>query len=178
MCFLPWILAAHLMLSFGLEETPLMKALPYYGSEEVVQKMITEGKAGSLEPGAGFDGPIHYTISRLHSSTKLIPILNQLIDAGANPNEFDALGPPLLDAAFANNTEAIKLLAKRGANVDRQSCYGETALMKASLLGHAEALIELLNSGANKDIRGRDGKTALDVAKTERIKGLLNGTEH
>jgi ankyrin repeat protein len=178
MCFLPWTLAAHLILSFGSEETPLMKELLYYGSEVVIQKMIAEGKAGSLEPDAGYDGPLHYTIPSLRNSTKFMPILNQLIDAGADVNEFDILGPPLLDAAFANDTEVIKFLIKRGADVDRQNCYGETALMKASEVGRAEALIELLNSGANKNIRSRDGTIALDKAKTERIKGLLNGTQH
>jgi ankyrin repeat protein len=71
---------------------------------------------------------------------------------------------PLILAAWRGNTSLVRLLIKRGANVNAQDIGGRTALMYASNKVMVKAL---LDAGADKTIRSNDGKTALDFAKTD-----------
>ena len=74
----------------------------------------------------------------------------RFLDEGASPN-----GVRLVDGASAvyiaswhGHAEIIRLLADRGAELDR-SCNNKSPLYMACVLGHLEAARELLRAGAN-----------------------------
>lgn len=104
-----------------------------------------------------------------------IPVIQALLDAGANPNlpdETDDGLPgtsPLMQAAstfFATNRpDMVRLLIQRGANVNQQDAEGKTALMHA--LGYSDlgVITALIEAGADLNIRDRDGNTALMQAE-------------
>lgn len=64
---------------------------------------------------------------------------------------------------------AVKLLLRRGANVDRQTTeMGSTALHRAAVAGHAAVVRLLLDAGADVSIRDCDGLTALERVARQR----------
>ena len=67
----------------------------------------------------------------------------------------------LINAAWRGNISLVKLLIRRGANVNAQDSGGQTALMYASNKVMVKAL---LDAGADKTMKSKDGKTALDFA--------------
>jgi hypothetical protein len=69
--------------------------------------------------------------------------------------------------------ESVRLLLKRGADVNAQDEYGETALMKACRRGHNDIIRELLKAGANRSIKDREGHVALDLALPDETKRLF-----
>lgn len=55
---------------------------------------------------------------------------------------------PLLDASLHGQTETVKILVERGADINAKDKWGHTALMNAERFGHT-AIIQLLkNAGA------------------------------
>ena len=85
---------------------------------------------------------------------------------------------PLGWAALNGQTEAVKLLLEKGANIHNRHRDGSTALHGAAFLGHIDTVKLLLEKGADIDIRKHDGMTALDAANidwnlTEFVIGLL-----
>ncbi len=68
-------------------------------------------------------------------------------------------------AAEKGHDQVIKLLAKRGANLESKSNTGRTPLMLAAKEGKSSAVKLLLELGANIDARGSFGKTAMSEAK-------------
>ena len=61
----------------------------------------------------------------------------------------------------------VRLLLDRGANVNIQNNYGQTALIVASRKGRIDIVESLLDSGADPNIRNNDGGTALMIAERE-----------
>ncbi|ELU16659.1 hypothetical protein CAPTEDRAFT_124313, partial [Capitella teleta] len=60
-------------------------------------------------------------------------------------NEEDKFGStPLHYAAFANNTDATKLLLGEGCDKDKKDCRGRTACELAELLGYGD-IVQLLS---------------------------------
>jgi ankyrin repeat protein len=101
-----------------------------------------------------------------------IPVIQALLDAGADPNLSDetddglAANSPLMEAAstfFATNrAEMVRLLLKWGANINQQDATGNTALMCAidcSDMDVFEALVTA--AGVDLDIKDNEGNTAL-----------------
>ncbi len=81
----------------------------------------------------------------------------------------DAVDPvqgvtPLISAALTDQTEAIELLIRRGANVNGLSNDGGTALHAAAFLGHENAVELLVRNGAKVNAKNNRGNTPLDVA--------------
>lgn len=86
--------------------------------------------------------------------------------------------PPLGWAAIRGQTEAVKLLLEKGANINNKHRDGSTALHGAAFLGRVETVKLLLEKGADINIRKNDGMTPMDVAQidwglTEFVVGLL-----
>ena len=85
----------------------------------------------------------------------------------------------LLAAARSGDTEAVRALLKRGANLEAQDKDGKTPLLWAAERGHTEIVRLLLAQGANREARDREGLTAYDLAllssegKHEAILNLL-----
>ena len=69
---------------------------------------------------------------------------------------------PLMYAAAAGSTEAMKLLLDRGANPNAKNAFGATALMWAS--GDIDKVRLLLSKGANVNARSDFGRTPLMLA--------------
>jgi hypothetical protein len=78
----------------------------------------------------------------------------------------DAQGlTPLINAASAGQTEAIKSLLARGAGVDATGADGRTALIAAVQSGRMEVVEALIAAGANLNLGSRGTGTALNVAE-------------
>jgi hypothetical protein len=71
---------------------------------------------------------------------------------------------PLTAAAESCNTEMVKLLLKKGADVNSRENCGESALFLASVNGCVETVRELLEKGANPNIEDNVGLTPLTAA--------------
>lgn len=93
--------------------------------------------------------------------------LRMLLDAGADPNvDFFARGTGANSlvqmGALDNRPECIRLLVDRGADVNRQSDRGKTALHFAVERRNIDAVRTLLSIGADPNLARRDGVTPLD----------------
>lgn len=80
---------------------------------------------------------------------------------------------PIVTAAMAGQSNAVRLLLENGANVDGKSRGGQTALTAAAFNGHRETVELLISKGA--DINSEfDGCTALGFAKLRRHAEVVN----
>jgi CubicO group peptidase (beta-lactamase class C family) len=70
-------------------------------------------------------------------------------------------------AAWFNRPEAVRLLVKKGANIDAQNATGFTALHHAAEAGSLEAAKVLLELGANTDITNRAGNNPKQTALSQ-----------
>ena len=84
--------------------------------------------------------------------------LAALLEAGADPTLMTAGAPPILSAARTGNVEAVRVLARHGADVNaKETLRGQTALMWAAAEDHpavAQALIDLgadVNASSDSD---------------------------
>uniref|UniRef100_A0A2K5BZG3 Double zinc ribbon and ankyrin repeat-containing protein 1 n=1 Tax=Aotus nancymaae TaxID=37293 RepID=A0A2K5BZG3_AOTNA len=97
-----------------------------------------------------------------------VPVIEQLLDEGADPNCCDEDNRPVITVAVMNkHHEAIPVLVQRGADIDQQwGPLRNTALHEATLLGLGgrESIATLL--GCNASIRKKNarGQTAYDLA--------------
>lgn len=81
--------------------------------------------------------------------------------------------PAIICAADYGQTEIIKYLVKKGADVNIKDEYGITPLLAAIWEGHANAVNLLLSEGANKNLKSPGNKSYVDEAPNEAIKKLL-----
>jgi len=70
----------------------------------------------------------------------------------------------LIHAAEKGDTETVKMLLNKGADVNAKDKDGETALMYAAQKGHTEIVEILLINGADINAKDKDGNTALILA--------------
>ena len=68
---------------------------------------------------------------------------------------------PLMRAALDGNTEEVKELINRGADINQRDDNGRTALMFAAINTHYETMKVLLESGADVNAVSKIGGTAL-----------------
>ncbi len=92
--------------------------------------------------------------------------VNELISQGVDVNAmFDMTGDtPLTAAADKGNTEMVRLLISKGADLEAWS-LGGTALMRAANEGRAEVVKLLIESGADVNAMTRGGESALSLAE-------------
>ncbi len=74
------------------------------------------------------------------------------------------VGLALVRAAHENNSQIVRFLLERGADVNATSNYAGTALMSASEEGHLAVVRLLIEHGADVNARDRFGSTALMFA--------------
>jgi ankyrin repeat protein len=98
-----------------------------------------------------------------------VAVVKFLLDAGAN---MEAKNHPqetaLTSAASSPNQgafEVVKLLLKRGSEVNVKSKNGWTPLMVACRMDRKEIVILLLEAGAEVNVRSEAGDTPLGIAK-------------
>ena len=77
-------------------------------------------------------------------------------------------------ASLRGQTEVVKMLLEKGADVNAKNTKGWTALMIASLRGQTEVVKNLLEKGADVNAKDEDGKSALKHAINNEIIKLLN----
>jgi hypothetical protein len=99
--------------------------------------------------------------------------------AGADPNECDPLGVPIIcDAASRGDVDALALLLDRGVDIE-SSCAGTTPLIYAANAGHEHAIRFLLARGADRHATNDEGYTAAGrvPASDEELVALLRADE-
>ncbi len=87
--------------------------------------------------------------------------------------------PVLFAAIYGGNSDILKLLLAKGANLDTKGKHRESPLFAASYIGNSYALRILMEKGVDVNERGLYGESALHWAtvkgNTEAVRFLLKG---
>jgi len=108
------------------------------------------------------------------------PVVNLLVDLGANLEARDSLGrTPLIQAAIAGNSAVVAVLLAAGADADAaETRHRITALHLAAFSDRREIIDTLLGYGADVDAADSQGETPLFWAvgrgHTQTIARLIN----
>ena len=97
-------------------------------------------------------------------SYRTTPMDNKMLTEDMTCQEYARLfigATPLMMAAHFNHIEVVRLFITKGAVVDHQDNYGQTALIKATKARSHEVTKLLVEKGANLEIKDKDGSTAL-----------------
>lgn len=113
--------------------------------------------------------PLSYAVRSGSRKRGHVPVLQLLLQHGANPNvSVSCRLTPLMYAVERGDVKAVELLLAHKANVNATTHEGHTALMGASILGSTEIVSLLLKHGADVNAKTRDGQTALTLAAANR----------
>ncbi|XP_062519607.1 ankyrin homolog [Corticium candelabrum] len=86
--------------------------------------------------------------------------VDRLLSQGASPNGW----PVLVIACLRRYNSVCKLLVKRGADMNKSTPRGSTALMRVARNGDDEMVDFLLSSNADAGQKDVGGRTAFDLA--------------
>lgn len=161
--------------------------LAMYGNLKQVQQLIADGVDVNAIAAC------NRTALSLAIQGGKIPVIQALLDAGADPNLPDetddglAAASPLMQAAstfFATNRgDMVRLLIQSGANLNQQDSEGRTALMHALGYSDMDVIETLIKAGVDLDIQDNEGNTALmqvELSKSTKLVDLLKqaGASH
>jgi ankyrin repeat protein len=136
--------------------SPVLLAL-YEGRRDDVDRLRAErGQLDSFEASALGD----------------VERLRELLDGGADPNEFAPDGfTPLTLACFFNHRDAVRLLLDRGADVHQRARNEQIQVLPihsaAANDGSVEIVRMLLDAGADVNATQPGGFRAIDAARQE-----------
>jgi ankyrin repeat protein len=149
-----------------------------YGNLKQVQQLIADGVDVNAIAAC------NRTALSLAIQGGQIPVIQALLDAGANPNLPDetddglAANSPLMEAAstfFATNRgEMVRLLIQHGANLNQQDAEGRTALMHTLRYSDMDVIETLIKAGADLDIQDNESNTALMMAEFGELTKVAN----
>ena len=157
------------------EWTPLIQAVRY-SKTDLIKLLISKGADVNAQSRQGITA-LHFAVGQ-----GSLEIVKMLLEAGASVADIrktldqylpmvrqkrvkntnyltEFYDTPLQRAAEIGNTEIMKLLLSRGANVSARNIIGETPLIEAHR--YKEAIEVLLDNGADIDAQDRKGWTAL-----------------
>lgn len=100
-------------------------------------------------------------------------VADQLMKAGADPNEGTSILHASCDWHFEHLVRALRYLAHVGWDVNSRDSTGQAALHKAALLGYTSAVRTLLNLGADPVAKDSFGLTPIDLARRRNKTGVI-----
>jgi ankyrin repeat protein len=119
---------------------------------------------GGADPNAGDLGGERPLYRAVHDPD----ITEALLEAGADANQGANSRTPLISAAYHGGslctpaTESIRLLLKKGADVNQAESGGFTALTAAAVYGCPGMVRTLLEAGARVDLKMQNGQTIVE----------------
>jgi ankyrin repeat protein len=94
-----------------------------------------------------------------------VKTIELLLSRGEDVNRaIPAYGTPLMQAAFCDHGDVMRLLLKHGAKTEIRNEFENTALWHAAIANHADAVEILLAAGADPDAPCHNGATAFAQA--------------
>lgn len=137
---------------------PLITQAIRNGADAVVNELLKHPQLDINRPNSVQETPLMIAVYY-----KKNDIANKLLDRGAkvnNPNNWS----PLHYAASVGNTEMVKTLLAKGANVNARTRRGFTPLYMAARDADYPTVKMLLDAGARKDYCSNDALAPRDIA--------------
>jgi ankyrin repeat protein len=139
-----------------MTDSPLLQAL-YEGRREDAERLVADG--GDLD---------FFEASAIGDADRL----RELLDAGADPNEFAEDGFMALGlACFFKHPDAVRLLLDRGADVHQRARNEQIQVLPihaaAANGGSVEIVRMLLDAGADANATQPGGFRAIDAARQD-----------
>ena len=105
--------------------------------------------------------------------------INAMLDGGLSPDAKDNTfhKPIVFDTLEAKNTETLKAMIDRGANINVTDSVGDSLMMYAMDYGKFEHVLLLLVRGADPEFRGKGGWTIGNQLQ-RLFSGTTEGSEH
>jgi len=135
------------------ELTVALQDAAYAGDSKKVGKLIAAG----ADVNALWDGD---SIAHFAVLSGNVEVLDQLINAGADPDVTTNLGvTPLMAATINGSQDCAKRLISAGVNLDGKNQQGATALILATIKKLDSMATQLINSGADISCQTKTNKT-------------------
>jgi ankyrin repeat protein len=133
--------------------TPLIINIENNKSLAIGKYLLNKG-ANTCKPDEKGRTPLSWAVLK-----KNIKMINTLLDHGAEMTIHTAL----LEAIASDDVVIVKLLKKRGADINLvYPDTGTTPLMKALTLKHGKVAKFLIENGADVHLKGKDGKSPIE----------------
>ena len=178
--------------SRGVNSDPLLVVAAYRGHLRIMQALLDHG----AEPSAStVNGPAlaaairsgHTRVAFSLLKSGALPkwqdahlaalcgrarLLKAFLSGGTDVNQLEGIGGTaavtlIMSAAFAGETDIIRVLIECGADVNLSNENGWTALLSAASCGHVDVVKLLLSIGADANAAAGDGDTPMTVAAKE-----------
>ena len=149
-------------------KTPLIVAAEH-GFDDIVDMLIKSKADINSKTEDGWSA-LHMACQNNHPN-----IVRILLAAGVDPEVTVWMNDvtPCLIASSRGNYSIVKMLLRKGANVNRAEFNGMTALHKAARGGHAQCVKLLLSNGANVDPTSSNGETPAQLTIKESHRKVL-----
>jgi len=155
---------ANVNAAHSIDHTVLYHALESrHLRAEIIQLLVEAGVKMDYRP---ITWAIQYLI--LYRNNEAQEIMAMLIEAGADVNERDQLGiPVIVNAACRGSNQLIDILLSSGAEINASvGLSSRTALMCAVEWKHIETVKLLIEAGADLEMADKQGNTPLMIAKS------------
>jgi len=128
------------------------------GYKKIVEMLLAKGADVNVEDDEG------HTALMLAAKKRYQDIVRMLEIAAVKQLPLGSHDTKFMEAVQHGDRDIVKLLLKKGADVNAADKFGKTALMMASEKGYKEIMEMLLAKGADVNAKGKPGKTALMIA--------------